>query len=208
MKASTACIALIKQFEGCSLKAYKCPAGVLTIGYGHTKGVKEGQTITQAQTEAYLLEDMAKFEKHVMLFDSVYHWNQNEFDALVSFSFNVGSINQLTKSKKRTKKEIAAAITSYNKSNGKVLAGLAKRRAAEKELFLKPLTEKETKEGDTVEETKKVEVKKIPIIVNGTVYEIDGIFENGFNYVSIRQLANLLNVEVSAAGSTPVLTTK
>jgi len=92
---------LIKQHEGCRLKAYRCPAGVWTIGYGHTgMDVKPGQAITQAKAEQLLRQDLHKFKAHVMKFDSQYDWNQNEFDALVSFAFNVGSINQLTAKKR------------------------------------------------------------------------------------------------------------
>ena len=142
MQTGQAGIDLIKQHEGCYLAAYKCPAGVWTIGYGHTgSDVKQGLTITQAKAEQLLRQDLAKFERHVMLFDSKYHWNQNEFDALVSFAFNVGNINQLTANKIRTKAQIAQAMLSYNKANGKVLAGLTKRRQAERQLFLTPVQE-------------------------------------------------------------------
>ncbi len=90
-----------------------------------------------------------------MLFDSKYHWNQNEFDALVSFAFNVGSINQLTANKTRTKAQIAQAMLSYNKANGKVLAGLTKRRQAERELFLTPTKEEADKVDITQSEVQK-----------------------------------------------------
>lgn len=86
MKISNNGISLIKQFEGCKLKAYRCPAGVPTIGYGHTKGVKMGQAITQEQAEEYLREDLEKYENNVMKYFNKYKWNQNEFDALVSFA--------------------------------------------------------------------------------------------------------------------------
>ena len=93
MKTSQTGIDLIKQFEGCVLTAYKCPAGVWTIGYGHTAGVKQGQRITAAQAESYLRSDLEKYEKKVDKY-SRYGWNQNEFDALVSFAYNIGSIDQ------------------------------------------------------------------------------------------------------------------
>lgn len=128
-------IALIKKFEGCVLTAYQDSAGVWTIGYGHTSGVKEGQTITQAQADSYLKSDLASAEKNVNSFDSVYSWNQNQFDALVSFAFNIGSINQLTANGTRTIATISSKIPEYNKAGGKVLQGLVNRRAAEKELF-------------------------------------------------------------------------
>lgn len=136
MKISDKGLELIKSFEGCHLTAYICPAGKLTIGYGHTKGVTPGMTITKAQAEDFLREDCTRFETHVISFDKKYSWSQNEFDALVSFAFNIGSINQLTANGTRTKDVIAKKILEYNKSGGRVLNGLAKRRQAEHELFL------------------------------------------------------------------------
>lgn len=137
MKTSENGISLIKQFEGCRLKAYRCAAGVWTIGYGHTSGIKSSDVITEAQAEEYLKEDLEKFEKNVEKYNSKYSWNQNEFDALVSFAFNIGSIDKLTANGTRSRTVIAEKILLYNKANGKVLAGLAKRREAERELFLK-----------------------------------------------------------------------
>lgn len=134
-------IDLIKKFEGCRLTAYRCAAGKWTIGYGHTAGVVAGQSITQEQAESLLIDDLEKFELNVMKFNSIYHWNQNEFDALVSFAFNLGSINELVKNGSRTKEEIANKIPAYNKAAGKVLSGLIDRRAEEKALFLKPMSE-------------------------------------------------------------------
>ena len=140
MKTGTEGINLIKSFEGCRLTAYKCPAGVWTIGYGHTgtvdgKPIKSGMKITQAKAMELLKKDLEKFEKHVASFK--YNWTQNQFDALVSFAFNVGSINQLTANGTRTAEQIAAKIPAYNKAAGKVLAGLTKRRKAEQKLFKK-----------------------------------------------------------------------
>ena len=138
MKTGQAGINLIKQFEGCKLKAYRCPAGVPTIGYGHTAGVKMGQTITQAQADEYLRQDLEKYEKNVAKYDLQYKWNQNEYDAMVSFAYNLGSIDQLTASGSRSKAVIAEKILLYDKAGGKVLAGLTRRRKAERDLFLKP----------------------------------------------------------------------
>lgn len=202
MEIGQAGIDLIKQYEGCRLTAYKCPAGVWTIGYGHTgSDVKEGLTITSVKAEQLLKADLAKFEKHVQNYNSKYHWNQNEFDALVSFAFNVGSINQLTANKTRTKVHIAQAMLLYNKAAGKVLPGLTKRRQAERKLFLTPVQEVKSKVDVT-----QSKVKKLPIIVNGKRYEVDGVFEAGVNYFSVRQLAQLLDATVSNQGSVPVLT--
>lgn len=140
MKTSGNGINLIKQYEGCRLTAYKCPAGVPTIGYGHTAGVKMGQKITQAQAEEYLRQDLARYEKNVEKYNSRYQWNQNEFDAMVSFAYNLGSIDKLTASGTRSKAVIAEKILLYNKAGGKALAGLTRRRKAERALFLKKCT--------------------------------------------------------------------
>ena len=136
MKASKNAIDLIKKFEGCALVAYKCPAGVWTIGYGHTAGVKEGDKITQNQADAWLINDIKVFENHVNSIVKV-SLNQNQFDALVSFCYNCGAANLRKLTKNRTTPEIAAAIPLYNKAGGKTLQGLIKRRCAEHELFVK-----------------------------------------------------------------------
>lgn len=129
---------LIKSFEGCRLTAYKCPAGVWTIGWGHTGDVYEGQTITQAQADQMLREDMGAYERKVTKYEGIYHWNQNEFDALTSFAYNVGSIDQLTANGTRSRDVIADKLLAYNRGGGRVLAGLTRRRQAERELFLTP----------------------------------------------------------------------
>ena len=138
MKTSQRGINLIKQFEGVRLTAYKCPAGVYTIGYGHTRGVKRGMKITEEEASAYLTSDLLNSEKAVERYDSVYHWNQNEFDALVSFTFNCGATNlrALLRNGRRNRSQIAATLPLYRKAGGKVLKGLERRRAAEKALFL------------------------------------------------------------------------
>ena len=146
MKTSDKGIALIKSFEGCVLTAYKCPSGVWTIGYGHTSGVKKGQTITQAQAEEFLKADLVKYENYVK--NKKLSLNQNQFDALVSFTYNCGAGNLTTLVKGRTLKQIADALLLYNKSNGKVLAGLKRRREAERALFLTAVEEKHTAESE------------------------------------------------------------
>lgn len=138
MKTSQRGIDLIKQFEGLRLTAYKCPAGVYTIGYGHTRGVKRGMKITEEEASAYLAADLRNSEKAVERYDSIYHWNQNEYDALVSFTFNCGATNlrSLLRNGRRNRSQIAGTLPLYRKSGGKVLKGLVRRRAAEKALFL------------------------------------------------------------------------
>ena len=138
MKTSQRGINLIKQFEGVRLTAYKCPAGVYTIGYGHTHGVTRGMKITEEEASAFLAADLRNSEKAVERYDSVYHWNQNEFDALVSFTFNCGAANlrSLLRNGRRNRSQIAETLPLYRKAGGKVLKGLERRRAAEKALFL------------------------------------------------------------------------
>ena len=141
MKTSENGIELIKKFEGCKLTAYRDPVGVLTIGYGHTGDVKEGQKITQKKADDLLKKDLDKFETGVnLLILAKYRFSQNEFDALVSFAYNLGlgNLKKLTGNGKRNKGQIADAIPLYNKAGGKVLSGLVKRRKAEQELFLTP----------------------------------------------------------------------
>lgn len=137
MKTSDNGINLIKSFEGCRLTAYKCPAGVWTIGYGHTNEVSTGMKITEAQAVNFLKQDLCKFENSVNKVCSSLNLNQNEFDALVSFTYNCGEGSLRTLIKDRSKKQIAEALLLYNKSGGKILPGLVRRREAERELFLK-----------------------------------------------------------------------
>ena len=145
MKISDKGLALIRKYEGCRLTAYKCPAGVWTIGVGHTgtvdgKAICKGMKITSGKANELLAQDCAKFERRVAKY-SGYNWTQNEFDALVSFAFNVGSIAQLTANGTRSREEIADKLLAYNKANGKVLAGLTRRRTEERALFLTPCEE-------------------------------------------------------------------
>ena len=127
---------LIKKYEGCRLTSYICPAGVLTIGYGHTgKDVKPNQTITKKKAISLLKKDLARFERHVQSYNYIYEWTDNEFSALVSFAFNIGNIDQLTAYGKRTRSQIRSAMLKYVKANGKTLTGLVKRRKSELKLF-------------------------------------------------------------------------
>ena len=96
-------------------------------------------TITEAQAEAYLRQDVAEAEAAVNKY-SGYGWNQNQFDALVSFAYNVGSIEQLTNHGKRSIAEISAKLSEYVYAGGVKLEGLVRRRAAEKALFDTPVT--------------------------------------------------------------------
>ena len=127
---------LIKKYEGCKLTSYICPAGVLTIGYGHTgKDVKPNQTISKKKAINLLKKDLARFERHVQSYNYIYEWTDNEFSALVSFAYNIGNIDQLTAYGKRTRSQIRNAMLKYVKANGKTLQGLVRRRKAELKLF-------------------------------------------------------------------------
>ena len=140
MKISENGLNLIISFEGFCPKATKAvkTEKYYTIGYGHYgKDVGEKQTITKEEALTLLKKDMKRFETKVMKYNNCYNFTQNEFDALVSFAYNVGNIDQLTAKGTRTKKEIADAMLLYIKSGGNVLEGLRKRRIRERELFLK-----------------------------------------------------------------------
>ena len=139
MKISKAGIDFIIGFEGFSAKACKCVSTekYYTIGYGHYGAdVKKDDTITREEARKLLESDLLSFEKKVSEYDSKYDFNQNEFDALVSFAYNVGNIDQLTAKGTRTRDKIAECMLRYNKSGGRVLNGLTKRREAERDLFL------------------------------------------------------------------------
>jgi lysozyme len=140
MKYSEQAVRMIKNFEGLRLTSYKCvpTEKKWTIGYGHY-GVGENVTITESRANLYLMKDMIKAEKAVDKYDKDYSFNQNQYDALVSFAFNVGSIDKLTAKGTRTKDAIGEAITLYNKSGGKVIPGLVKRRKAEQMLYNTPI---------------------------------------------------------------------
>lgn len=139
MKISNTGIDLIKHFEGCETVAYKCPAGVWTIGYGHIKGVQEGQVITETEAHEMLVEELTEYENYINNAVTV-SLNQNQFDAMVSWVYNLGSgnLNSSTLLKVLNSGDYAGVpeqIMRWNKAGGKVLAGLTKRRQAEANLF-------------------------------------------------------------------------
>ena len=132
--------ALLKKFEGCKLTAYRCPAGICTIGYGHTASagappVKDGMTITQQQADDILSRDLVKFETavHNMVQQPL---NQNQFDVLVDFAYNagIGNLQSSTLLKKVNAAQfdaVPAELMKWTKGGGKVLPGLVRRRQAE-----------------------------------------------------------------------------
>lgn len=155
MKTSQSGVDLIKSFEGFSHTAYVCPAGVLTIGYGHTgPDVKEGIRIDKQQGEIILKKDLERFEAAVEKLVKV-NLNQNQFDALVSFAFNLGSeaLSESTLLKRLNSGENPCAVAKeelprWNKANGKVLSGLTRRRLAEVDLFCQEPPQRKTDKVD------------------------------------------------------------
>ena len=139
MKTSPKGIALIKEFEGLRLKAYKCPGEVWTIGYGHTAGVKSGMVITKAQAEEYLKADLIAFERYLNGLGLAL--NQNQFDALVSFIYNVGTGNFSSSTllrKIRVNPQDNSIMDEFLRwvySKGRVLPGLQRRRLDEMKLY-------------------------------------------------------------------------
>ena len=132
MKISQKGLDLIKNFEGLELKAYKDSVGILTIGYGSTGShVKSGMTITAEQAEELLKQDVSRFEKGVNDLVKV-SLTQNQFDALVSFSFNLGlgNLKSSTLLKKLNASDYTGAVNEFlrwNRAGGKVLNGLTRR---------------------------------------------------------------------------------
>ncbi len=140
MRTSETAIEKIKEFEGLRLSAYRCPSGVLTIGYGHTGAdVKPSMTITEEEADSLLREDLKMVETAVNKLGICAR--QCEFDALVSFAFNLGILalkgSTLLKCIERGdgKREIQRQFRRWVYSGGKVLAGLVKRREWEARRF-------------------------------------------------------------------------
>jgi lysozyme len=149
MKINQATVELVKEFEGFRAKAYKCPAGIWTIGYGTTAAAgvgitpKEGMTITRSDAEGYLHGALEKFAAQIES-DITAPINENEFGAFVSLAYNIGpgafrKSSALRHFNAGDKAKAAAAILLWDKAGGKVLRGLTRRREAERKLFLTPV---------------------------------------------------------------------
>ena len=139
MKISQEGIKLIKNFEGCGLEAYHDSVGIWTIGYGTIKGVKEGDQINQDEAEHLLQEEMPEYEGYINEMVNV-PLEQNQFDALCSWVFNLGPNNlkssTLLKVLNESKyDEVPEQIVRWNKAGGQVLEGLVRRRQAEADMF-------------------------------------------------------------------------
>ncbi len=139
MKISNKGLDIIKQYEGLKLQAYQCTAGVWTIGYGHTKGVKQGDSINEEQAEQYLIRDVQVAEDAINAENL--NINQNQFDALVSFVFNCGvaafkSSTLLRKIKADANDPaIADEFAKWRNAGGSAVAGLVRRRGSESNLY-------------------------------------------------------------------------
>jgi len=139
MNISVEGISLIKKFEGCELEAYQDSVGVWTIGYGHTKDVKEGDKINQDEAEHLLEEEMPEYEGYINDMVEV-SLEQCQFDALVSWVYNLGPTNLSSSTLLKVLNEgdydeVPFQIKRWNKAGGKVLEGLTRRREAEALLF-------------------------------------------------------------------------
>jgi lysozyme len=138
---NSAAIDLIKRFEGLRLKAYKCSAGVLTVGWGHTAGVTAGTVITEAEAERLLQADVEPLERYIAAAEP--QLNVNQQAALISFAFNLGlgALRRSTLWKKvrsnADNPDIAAEFARWCRCGGKVLLGLQRRRSAEAELYFR-----------------------------------------------------------------------
>lgn len=143
MKTSKNGIELIKQFEGLRLNSYQCSAGKWTIGYGHcSKDVKPGMTINKVQAEEMLVHDLEIYEKAVNRNIKV-ELNQNQFDALVSWTYNLGETNLRNSTLLKTLNsgdfsDVEFQIKRWNKCAGRILPGLVHRRELEAFLFNTP----------------------------------------------------------------------
>ena len=139
LKTSQEGISLIKSFEGCELTAYRCSANVPTIGFGHTAGVSDGDTCTQEEAETMLAEDLEEFEDYVKNYVES-ELQQNEFDALVAWTYNLGPANlkestMLKELNSGNFEEVPRQMKRWNRAGGEVLDGLIRRREAESRLF-------------------------------------------------------------------------
>lgn len=178
---------LLMEWEGFCNKAYKCVATekYYTIGFGHYgKDVSKGMTITRADAQKLLEKDLRAFESKVEKYNDVYHWSQNQFDAMVLFAYNVGSIDKLTNNGKRSIEEISKKMLEYNKSGGKALTELTNRRLKEQAIF----NTKEIKASDVI--------NCVKLVIDGKygcgIDRKKKLEMDGFNYSKIQEIVNLV----------------
>lgn len=185
MKISKNGLQMIKNFEGLLLIASNKLDGVWTVGYGCTVGIKPYQRVTEKQAEEMLLREVSKHETYVNKYVNQLKLNQNQFDALVSFSYNCGygNLKNLVADKNgkatRDKETIAKKILLYNKCNGKVMRGLSNRRQKEHELFC---------EKGLTTEVKSSTIKKTNINKDMTLVEICKVLFGKSDFAFRKQL--------------------
>ena len=164
----------VKEFEGFRKTAYRCPGGVLTIGYGRTENVKQNEVTNVSRETIWLKGRLLDDMSYVFYKMDKYNLSDNEVYALTDFVFNLGRkrLDTLTVNYTRTKNEIKEAILLYNKANGKVLPGLVKRREWEYRLF------SDERQG------------KLLISLNGKKYEYCGKHktENGNDFALLKDI--------------------
>ncbi|MBP5593888.1 MAG: glycoside hydrolase family protein [Pseudobutyrivibrio sp.] len=200
MKTSNKGIDLIKKYEGLRLTAYK-PVSTekyYTIGYGHYgPDVTAGMTISKEKAVEFLKQDLAKFEKAVNAIEL--EFNQNQFDALVSFAYNCGAGNLKSLCKGRTIEQIGNKLPAYNKAGGKVLNGLVKRRAEEQKLYKTPVGQNQNEKKEEpvqsapVENTEKKEEKEqeVPFVVKVEIDNLNIRKGPGTNYARINKFTGV-----------------
>ena len=176
-------------------------SGRFDIGYGITsadksvtgKTIGPGMKISKATAEKWLKESLEqKYAPKVMKYDHIYHWNENEFGAMLSFAFNIGSIDKLTDNGKRSKKTISEKILLYNKAGGRVLRGLTRRRIAERKLFLTPVEKEEKKpmEKENIVYFKKYTGKHDGIVKILDAKKYDSSFESRARIAKLNGISN------------------
>ena len=195
MNISKTGIDLIKKWEGGPWLTAKRFGNerYLSIGYGHYGAdVKAGQKITKAQAEELLLKDIKKHVDHVNYVNNIYHYdfNQNQFDALVSFSYNIGSIYQLTDRGNRNKKTIGERMLLYVKSGGKTLPGLVNRRKAENKLYFTPVTTNVPVNEPTKKTNEQIAKEVIRGLWGNGEIRKKRLIEAGYSYTAIQKLVN------------------
>ena len=199
LKISESMIAVIKKFEGLRLKAYKCPAGVFTIGYGHTENVFADSEISELMADQILRKDLQKFEQTINDLDLPLL--QCEFDALVSFVFNVGigNFNKSTLKKLLSQKKFFYAAKEFDKwvfAGGKKLPGLQNRRNKERKIFEgRKLEDYQDNELDSLIETLSDDLKHSNSEIKKAEYQknIAYLIENKILKSRITELLEIIN---------------
>lgn len=196
-------INLIKKWEGLYLKSYYDCVGVITIGWGITNADKsitgtsihKGMTISRETAEKWLRDSLnKKYLPKVLKYDGKYDFNQNQLDALVSFAYNIGSIDQLTANGTRSITTIAKKILEYNKAGGRYVRGLAERRRDEYNLFVKPCSKASTPKSTPSTSVKKNYTGTYPVLPDRGYYkEGDGIITLTDYPTQIKRVQKLVN---------------